>query len=377
MLTLTPKQKPSQQPGQPALNATSSLKSLFDAWGVEFDTSKAVGDPVNALRTVRQLGGREVEVANYPWFSIPRQGMDSSDGILAQLSSILMTTAGAFKTTKDDTVLKPLLTASKEAGLLPTGAAAQPYGDPRTLLGLIERSEKPPVVAARLSGKLATAYPDGKPKDSKFEGEPLKELKGKANVILVGDADMVMDRNWIHQRQIFGQPVAEAFANNGPFVLNAIEQMAGGAVLADLRGRGVSWRPFERIAALEKVAEARFLAKEQQLLKRLQETEQKMRDMKSEADKKGEFVSADSEQAVAQFRSELLSTRAELREVQFDLRRDVEQLKTWITTFNVGIIPALVAAGALLFALRRRKKPLPEKSGGSRRNNKILRGSKQ
>ncbi len=366
--------KPSQQPGQPALNASSNLGSLFKAWGIGFDGSKVVGDPVNALRTVRQLGGREVELANYPWFSVPRAGMDTSDGVLAQLSSIVMTTAGAFTTLNKDVTLKPLLTASGEAGLLPTGAAASPYGDPRQLLTQIEHSDKPLVLAARVGGKLKSAYEKGKPKDSKWEGEPLKDVRGSPNVIVVGDADMLMDRNWIQRRQIFGQPVAEAFANNGPFVLNAIEQMAGGAVLADLRGRGVSWRPFDRIAALEKVAEARFLAKEQELLKRLQATEQKLQEIRSKAKKKGDVVSDDSAQAVQQFRSEMLSTRAELREVQFDLRRDVERLKTWITTFNVGLFPAFVAAIALLFALRRPKKPLPERSRAEAANRDKKKG---
>ena len=56
-----------------------------------------------------------------------------------------------------------------------------------------------------------------------------------------------MDRNWLTQRG--------AFANNGDFVLNVIEKMVGGNALSDLRGKSTSWRPFEKIIALEKIAE--------------------------------------------------------------------------------------------------------------------------
>ena len=56
------------------------------------------------------------------------------------------------------------------------------------------------------------------------------------------------------EAELFGKLVVEAFANNGDFVLNALEQMVGGVALADLRGRGISWRPFERIIALENEA---------------------------------------------------------------------------------------------------------------------------
>ena len=38
---------------------------------------------------------------------------------------------------------------------------------------------------------------------------------------------MLMDRNWLTQRG--------AFANNGDFVLNVVEQMVGGNALSDLR----------------------------------------------------------------------------------------------------------------------------------------------
>ena len=90
-----------------------------------------------------------------------------------------------------------------------------------------------------------------------------------ANVLLSGDADMLMDRNWIQQRSIFGAQIPQAFANNGDFFLNAVEQMAGGAALADLRGRAVDWRPLTRIEAMERAAEAEYRATEQALLDRI------------------------------------------------------------------------------------------------------------
>ncbi len=354
--------KPGQQPGRPPLQPGSDLKILLDAWGVGFDKSKTIGDPANALRTTRQADGRTIDVANYPWFAVRREGMDTSDAVLAQLSSIVITTAGSLVATGKDTKLTPLLSTSPEAGLLPTNIAAAPFSDPRKLLPQIKSTGKPLVVAGRLSGKLKSAFPDGKPKESKWEGDAVKEIKGEANVIVVGDADMLMDRNWVQARQVFGQTVPEAFANNGPFVINAVEQMAGGAALASLRGRGVSWRPFEKIAQLEKAAEAKFLAKEQRLVKKLQDTEAKLLELKGKDGQQSEIVSTESSNAVEQFRQQLLSTRAELREVQFELRRDVESLKAWLTTLNVGLLPALVAGCALAFALRRPRKQLPKRS---------------
>lgn len=353
---------PGLRPGMPAQEPASEFDKLLAAWGVNFDTSKAVGDPTTAIRTVREVNGRAVEATNLPWLSLRAQDMARDDAALAQISTIIMTTAGSFTAKSDATKLKPLISASAEAGFLPARAAGDPASDPRLLYTQLKATETKPVLAARLSGELKSAFPDGKPEGSEATGEHRKAMEGTANVILIGDADMVMDRNWIRQRQVMGQVISQAFSNNGAFILNAVEQMVGGTALADLRGRGVSTRPFEKIEAIAKTAEAKYLKQQQDLVAKLQQTEQRINQLSQQAGKDGDVLSDETQKAVEQFRSELLSTRAQLRSVQFELRREVDSLQTWLTALNVGIIPALVAALALGFALRRPKRPLPERT---------------
>ena len=45
------------------------------------------------------------------------------------------------------------------------------------------------------------------------------------------------------------------------------KKLVGGNALSDLRGKSTSWRPFEKIIALEKIAEEKFLVEEQRLAK--------------------------------------------------------------------------------------------------------------
>ena len=353
-------------PGAPPADAASDFNRLLDAWGVEFDTAKSVADPVYAIRMPRDIGGRQVEVQNYPLLMLLADSMDQSDAAVSQLTNLILTVAGNFRATRDDVTITPLVTASPDAGLVDTPAAADRQADPRSLLSAIEETDHPIVVAGRIGGALTTAFPDGKPEGSEASGDARKAIDGKANIILVGDADMLMDRNWIQQRQLFGEPVIEAFANNGDFVLNALEQMVGGVALADLRGRGISWRPFERIIALENEAEEKYRAKEQELVARLQETERKISELDTGAasQESPELISDESFQAIDQFRADLLSTRAELRAVQHDLRRNVDSLKTWVIAANVGLFPALVAIGALALALRKPRRAAPRRRPG-------------
>jgi hypothetical protein len=52
----------------------------------------------------------------------------------------------------------------------------------------------------------------------------------------------------------------------------------------------------------------------------------------------------------------MMATRSQLRNVKFDLRRDVELLKKWIISLNVAILPIMFAAASLIISLRRKRK---------------------
>jgi gliding motility-associatede transport system auxiliary component len=367
--------------GGPPPNPTSTLEPLFAAWGVKFDTARAVGDPDYALQTERNVSGRPVASQNLPWMALRADALARDEAILAQLSAVVVTTAGAFETAKDGVTLRPLLRASNAAVTLDATLAGDRFGDPRRLLVGLTKAPKPPIIAARLIGTLDSAYPEGLKKDekpdeakpgeakpeaanpeaAKADSNTLKRSAKPVNVILVGDVDMLMDRNWIQQHSLFGQQIAQAFANNGDFIINAVEQMAGGSALSDLRGRGISWRPFEMIQRMEADADSRFRAKEQELTQQLKDTEQKMSQLPKAAEGANDVLTPEQLKAVEGYRSQLLSIRSELRDVQFALRRDVDNLRSWITALNVGGVPVAVGVLALAFGLRRPRRPLPEK----------------
>jgi ABC-type uncharacterized transport system involved in gliding motility auxiliary subunit len=359
-------------PGEePPSSPSSTLEPLFKTWGVKFDTSRAIGDPNYALQTERNVDGRPVVAQNLPWLALRGDALVRDEAILSQLSAIVMTTAGAFETTKSTVTLRPLLRASFAAVTIDSTIAGDRTADPRRLMVGLIRTQKPPILAARLSGTLDSAFPDGPPKAAKPPGAPdepaapaadtIKRSSKPVNVILVGDADVLMDRNWIQQQSLFGQQMAQAFANNGDFVINAVEQMAGGVALADLRGRGVSWRPFELIQRMEADADSRYRAKEQELTSQLRETEQKLAQLPRGPEGGSDVLTSEQLKTVEGFRTQLLQIRSELRDVQFALRRDVDNLKSWVTAINVGVVPVTVAVIVLGFALRRPRRAVPRK----------------
>jgi ABC-type uncharacterized transport system involved in gliding motility auxiliary subunit len=244
-----------------------------------------------------------------------------------------------------------------------------------------KRDPSPLTIAARVTGPAASAFPDGPPKEEKKDAkadekkddnaasaekkdeaqkEPPKDhiAKGNISVVVVADTDLLDDRFWIQSQDFFGQRVVVPVANNGDFVANAIEVLAGGTELVSLRSRGTSARPFEVVQDIQREAEQRYSAKERELQDHLKDVESKMKDIRVVKDQKGQGLVLTSEQAAAidQFRGDMVRTRQQLRDVQLALRQDIDRLKSWLQFANIALVPILVGIVAIVLGIVRMRR---------------------
>ncbi|MGA2342612.1 MAG: hypothetical protein ABSG29_05415, partial [Steroidobacteraceae bacterium] len=198
-------------------------------------------------------------------------------------------------------------------------------------------------------------------------GPPLAHLAKStvpANIVVVADTDMLMDYMWVQTREFLGQRIAQAFANNGDFVANALDNLSGSSALISIRGRATFSRPFERVEALRRQADDRLRAKVLELQQELQQTESKLTELQSKRnDKASLMLTPEQEQAVKRFTTEKARVRKELRETQRGLDVDITRLDDWLKVINIAIVPLVVAiAGALILAMRRRRRTLGARS---------------
>ena len=136
------------------------------------------------------------------------------------------------------------------------------------------------------------------------EGTVLTETDN-LNVILVADTDILTDRMWVQVQEFFGQRIASPWANNGDMVINALDNLSGGASLISIRSRGRFTRPFDVVQDLRREAEASYLEKANDLQARLTETEQKLTDLQSTQNENNLLVlTPEQEEALVQFQQE-------------------------------------------------------------------------
>ncbi len=349
--------------GMPPTDTGSNLKKLFDAWGITFDPTKVVGDLTGAWR-VRANTDDQVQAVNYvAWFNI-RAGINHNDPATADLQQVTVASAGAIGKAKGAPIqFTPLLTSSARSGLIPVDQVKMP--DPAKILANFKPEGGPRVIAARIHGVLKSAF-TGPPKLAKGQKRPANfpayksRTDGPANLVVVADSDILADRFWVHIADFFGQKTATPFSDNGPFVANLIDTLAGGNALIGLRSRGDSNHPFILVNRMQSEAEAKFRQTEQALQKHLDATEKQLRALRQGS-------STGSDQAASQVvitpaqrtaidaaRKDIVDTRQQLRAVQYDLNRNISRLETELRLFNIVLIPALLVVLAIALALVRR-----------------------
>jgi len=360
-----------QQNPQMAMNAVrdSNLEKLFKVWGVELVAGKIVGDRLAAARVGVNTAQGVQPVEYIAWLSLQPEHFNKDDFVTNSLKSIAMGSAGHFKiiakTDKDKQensdskftkTITPLIQSSTQS--MELDQMQFRFGvNPITLIQNFVSGDTKLNIAVRINGLAQTAFPDGPPTGMDGQKNVIKESKGPINIIAVADTDMLADKFWVTIQNFLGQKIAMPRANNDALLINAIDNLSGSNDLISLRTRGRSSRPFTTVVALKRKAEQEFQAKEKSLQDKLNQTEQKLNTLQQQ--KQGQnaaILSAEQRKEIENFQTQQVSTRKELRAVQHELGKSIEQLGTTLRFINIALIPLLIAIFAIVMGVRRSRK---------------------
>jgi ABC-type uncharacterized transport system involved in gliding motility auxiliary subunit len=345
--------------GQPPTETSSDLKKLFDAWGIEFDPKQVVGDLQGAWRVRSSNPQDRVQAVQYvAWFA-DRDGLSHDDPATVDLQQVTVASGGAIsKKDGADITFTPLLTTSDQSEVFPV-EKVEGNPDPAKLLASFKPDGKRRVIAARVRGVLKSAFtgPPELPKDVKPDADvPAYKAAtdGPANLVVIGDSDILGDRFWVRTGDFFGQDTAVPFSDNGAFVSNLVGTLAGGDVLLGLRSRGVAVRPFDMVDRIRSDAEARFRQTEETLQTHLNDVQKQLTDLRGASGPNAQAVMTPAQQtAIEQARQDILTTRQKLRSVQFDLQSDITSLQNELRAFDIVLVPAVLAIVAIVLGILR------------------------
>jgi len=222
---------------------------------------------------------------------------------------------------------------------------------PSQVLLAYDTLDTPLVLAVRLSGDLETAFPDGRPQ-LPLSGDPIEDellraeaaglpahlssSEKEAAIVIIADADFVDDGFYINPNG------GAVIADNGAFLLNAIDALTGIDGLLELRSRAESLRPMTLVENMREAAEAEFFDEQARLEESLFDSQSRLDAFQSEllsaAATGGDLESGltGEERAELQtLRSDILETRARLRDIERGFRSEIDRLEAIVKTVNI------------------------------------------
>ncbi|MDA0273685.1 MAG: Gldg family protein, partial [Proteobacteria bacterium] len=265
----------------------SDMGKLFSAWGITLRSGKVLGDAQIALEVGGGANGQPVR--HLAILGLMPENLSRQDVVTAPLESINVATAGILDVRDDaTTAIVPLIQSSEYA--MPIDASAiMMMSNPQELQQGFKPTGERMMVAARISGHAMSAFPEGL-----GDAETITDTND-LNVIVVADTDLLSDRLWVQVQNFFGQRIASPWANNGDFVVNSVDNLAGSSALISVRSRGRFTRPFNVVQDLRREAESRYLDSANDLQAQLSETELKLTQLQSER-KENSLLSLSPEQ---------------------------------------------------------------------------------
>jgi len=371
---------------------SSDLAPLFEAWGVAYDPDKVAGDRRAARRVSTGRGGSMQAVDYVAWLALEPQNFNQDDLVTSELGKLNIATSGFFKPAEGATTeLSPLISTADLSSAAIEADTVRMFPQPEEILANFKPGDGALVLAARLHGSVKSAFPDGPPPKPEAAGgeaegeqaegeqaegeqadaeapegeaeeaEPLPphiaESEQPLNVILVGDTDMLSDRQWAQTQSFFGQQITMPVADNGSFAINAVDNLTGSDALISLRSRGTVQRPFALIEDMRNQSEQQYRATERSLMEKLRETEKKLAELQTGEGGTGTsgnaILTAEQKEAIETFRAEVLDIREQLRDVQHALRSDINQLESRIRFANIWAMPIVVVLIAIVLGLVR------------------------
>ncbi len=347
--------------GGPQPNVSSDLPTLLGAYGVVYEPQKVVGDLENATQVHVGNGG----VARLPiWLNLRRENFNATAMPTAQLNTAMFIEAGSLAAKAgSDLTFTPLIETSAQTGTV--DSALLQFAQPDDVSKQITPSGKK-TIAALVTGKFKTAFPDGAPKSDPVKPDSssqpstlnsqLKESSTTSTLVVIADTDWLFDDYSVRKFNFFGQTMGEPINNNLAFASNTLEFLGGSQDLISIRGKGSSLRPFNVVREMEVEAQKKYQDKLTELDARLQQVQTKLTELQGKKTE-GKRLTATPEiaKAIEDFQKQSAAMRGERREIRRALREDIDRLENRLLLLNVLATPLLVGAFGFWFYRARQK----------------------
>ena len=323
-------------PGMPSaqIPGSSNLNTLFRHWGAEVLDNMFAVDREHGL--VRQENGKNIYHTGF--FTAESNQAEPS---VADIKQVQFVYPGAIQHLSNvpGITFTPLFKTSAEgAGLFPFTTTKDWERDRKKDNKLIDSKEEPVVVAAKLTGKFQSAFPDGvKYGDNTITGITSSSIE--TALFIVADVDVITDQFCFSS--FFGMIAING--QNFAMLQNLTDDVASDGDLLRIRTRGGYARPFTAVDALERKQNQNIESE----IKKLDGLIQHHRNELNQKAGEGKILMKDVETRRREIEQEIRKLEIEKYKAQGERYRAIEAMGNYYKYFNTLLTPTLIALIAI------------------------------
>lgn len=220
-------------------------------------------------------------------------------------------------------------------------------------------------LAARLSGRLASAFAAGAPRQSNevLDGNAsgilaasIQQSQVRVDIVAIADVDFLNDSFYLTEQD---QP---ALADNANFILNALDSLSGSAAMISVRSRVPLDRPLLVLEAMRTDATARSTQARTLIETELASTQQRLKGLEAKGSGSG-FSNTDLALSLtpeevlewSRLRAKSVVLKRDLHDSERSYRVEIERIEAFIVTVSTVLVPmAVLLIGLAVFARRQR-----------------------
>jgi ABC-2 type transport system permease protein len=315
------------------LSHPSNYGSLPEKWGFKFYDNAVVADLDNASYVALETDEYNGTTQDLIQFYLTPQSFFATLPETKNLKKMLLTSASVFTPLKDSNIyFIPLAQASQNSALLPASVVFDNI-HPTEILRRFKPDNNPKYIAAHIISQQ---------KDKAFE------------IIVVGDSDMLYDSFWTSSTQVGDKSYNIPLLDNGNFVLNALDTLAGQTDMTSLRGKSPLPRPFTTLEKQQKQILQQFKIKEKDIFDEINFIKRGLNEIWNKKDFEGrENFTPDELSVISKIKNNLKAKHHDLYALRLELNGNLQRAEFWVKLANIYAIPLLIIFGLLIIRLRK------------------------
>ncbi|MCH2176002.1 MAG: GldG family protein [Lentisphaeria bacterium] len=323
---------------------------LLKSWGIDYDASKTLVDPENAMavdaRHKKDPTGIELGV----------KSLQQESPVTKNLQKIVMPFGGALAIgdVPKGVNIQVLAESSLSSKLVPTTEVFDPH---KRQLSMSKIPAKSYPMIIHLSGNFLSAFSHD---DPEVTDNYIKESQQRANIIVVADSDLLEDSIWSQRSldRITYKTIRQKRFDNLILGQNAVNYLLGGKELISIRNKVLSVPTFTKVEQLRNQSQEQLRVEFASLQKRIEVTSERLRELYKAKGTSGQgfVISPEALAEREKLKSALDEMYIEKERLDKNLNYSVDQLGQKLLWLNVGLAPLLILLfGFTVWQLRKLK----------------------